>query len=146
MLVIDSEVDVIDFVRTLGQGDMTRCRDLVRNIARPGRSTEKNADIIATWNRQVRAYERRPDRLKSMGIGGLLLGTATKLAGAPDLVSLSAAVLPAIPAVLTYAQEELVGERASLGATIDSLNARLANVHRDAVLLARLKKLVKGME
>jgi hypothetical protein len=146
LLVVDSDVDVLDFVTTLGEGDMARFRGLVRGIARPGRPAEEIDDLVAKWNRQVRAYERRPDRLKSMGLGGLLLGTAAKLAGAPDIVSLSAAVLPGIPALLTYVQEDLVGERASLGTVLDGLNARLATVPREAVLLARLKKLVKGMK
>ena len=146
LLVIDSKVDVIDFVTTLGEGDMGRFHDLVRGIARPGRPPEEVSELVSMWNRQVRQYERRPDRVKSMRLGGLLLGTAAKVAGAPDLLSLSAAVLPALPALLTYVQEDLMGERASLGTVMDDLNARLAGVQRDAVLLARLRKLVKGMK
>jgi hypothetical protein len=75
-----------------------------------------------------------------------VLRTASKVAGAPDLVSLSTALLPYLSALLTHVQEDLMGERASLGIIMDSLNAKLANVPREAVLLARLKKLVKGMK
>jgi hypothetical protein len=81
-----------------------------------------------------------------MGLTGLLLGSAAKFLGAPDVVSLSAAVLPLLPAALTYVQEDIAGDVRSVSVAMDSLNARLATVQRDAVLLARLKKLVKGMK
>ena len=146
LLVIDNDADIIDFVTVLGAGDLARFRDLVSGLARPGRPPDEINELVAMWNGQVRQYERRPDRLKSMALGGLLLGAAAKVVGAPDLVALSAVVLPAIPALVTYAQEDLVGKSAALGTMIDGLNARLAGVHREAVLLARLKKLVKGMK
>ena len=64
----------------------------------------------------------------------------------PDLVSLSAAVGLFLPAALTYAQEEWVGASPGLGSAVDKMNAALAGVQPNAVLLARLKKLVKGMK
>lgn len=146
LLVVDNEVDVMDFVQELGNGDLARFRTLVRSIAAPDRTPEEIEEVIDLWNRQIRAYERRPDRLRSMGLTGLALGTISKMAGAPDLISLSATLLPMVPAGLTYLDEDLLKDRAALSSTIDAVNARLAGVHRDSVLLARMKKLVKGMK
>lgn len=146
LLVINNDVDIIDFVTALGEGDMARFRDLVRSLARPGRSEEECSELVDLWNRQVRRYDRKTDRLKSMGLAGLVLGPGTRLLGMPDIVSLSAAVLPFLPAALTLIQEELVGASPHLGAVVDKMNATLAGVQPHAVLLARLKKLVKGMK
>jgi hypothetical protein len=146
LLVIDGGIDIVDFVTAMGHGDLRRFRSLVRGLARPGRSPEEVAEIIEMWNGQIRAYERRPDRLKSMNLAGFSLGTAAKLLGAPDLLSLSAAILPTLPGALTLLNEELAGDVRSLSTTLDAVNARLASVHRDAVLLARMRKLVKGMK
>jgi hypothetical protein len=145
LLVIDDGVDVIDFVTSTGQGDLKRLRELVRGLARPGRTPEEIAEVIEMWNGQIRAYERRPERLKSMSLTGFALAAATKMIGAPELVSLSAAILPALPAALTLLNEEILGDVPMLSTALDTVNARLAGVHPDAVLLARMRKLVKGM-
>ncbi|KYF83887.1 hypothetical protein BE11_00125 [Sorangium cellulosum] len=42
--------------------------------------------------------------------------------------------------------EEVTGERAAVGRLLDGINARLANVQPNAVLLSRMRKLVKGMK
>jgi hypothetical protein len=146
LLVLDGGVDLIDFVTAMGEGDLKRFRELVRGLARPGRTSEEITEVVEMWNGQVRAYERRPDRLKSMNLTGFALGTASKILGAPDLVSLSAVLLPMLPGALTLLNEELLGDAASLAKALDAVNGKLAGVHRDAVLLARMKKLVKGMK
>jgi hypothetical protein len=51
-----------------------------------------------------------------------------------------------LPGALTLLNEELMGDTSSLSKALDAVNAKLAGVHRDAVLLARLRKLVKGMK
>ncbi|WP_437652349.1 hypothetical protein [Sorangium sp. So ce1182] len=146
LLVVNNDVDVIDFVSALGQGDLARFRSMVRGIARPGRSREECDEIVELWNRQVRQYDRKTDRLKSMGLLGLVLGPGAKLLEMPNIISVSAAILPLLPAILTFVQEDVVGAAPDLGAAIDAINARLAGVQTNAVLLARLKKLVKGMK
>ncbi|MBK8940870.1 MAG: hypothetical protein IPM79_25445 [Polyangiaceae bacterium] len=146
LLVVDSDVDVFDFIHELQAGDLARFRDLVRGVARPSRTAEESEEIVSMWNRQISAYERRPDRLKSMSLIGFALGAVSKFVGAPDLVSISAVVGAALPAALTLINEEVVGERASVGTIVDSVNARLANVQPGAVLLSRMRKLVAGMK
>lgn len=146
LLVVDSDVDVFDFVHELQAGDLARFRDLVRGVARPSRTAEEVEEIVSMWNRQISAYERRPDRLRSMSLVGFALGAVSKVLGAPDLVSISAVVGAALPAALTLINEEVVGERASVGSMFDNINARLANVQPGTVLLSRMRKLVAGMK
>jgi hypothetical protein len=145
LLVINNDVDIVDFITTFGSGDLARFRDLVRNLARPGRSKEECQELIDLWNRQVRRYDRKTDRIKSMGLVGLLLGSAARF-GMPDLVPVSAVVGLLLPAALTLTQEEWIGKSPELGMVMDGMNATLAGVQPNAVLLARLKKLVKGMK
>lgn len=143
LLVLDNDVEIFDFVRELGDGDLSRFRDLVTNLARPDRSAEERAEIIAMWNSQMRAYERRPERMKSMGIAGIALGLGGRVLGVPDVVSFSALFLPAI---LTQLHEDAGQSSRLVGTILDTLNALLANVQTDAVLLARMRKRVKGMK
>jgi hypothetical protein len=98
------------------------------------------------WNAQIRAYERRPDRLRSMSLVGFALGALSKVVGAPDLVSISSVVGAALPAALTLLNEEIVGERASVGSLLDKLNGGLASAEPNAVLLSRMRKRVAGMK
>jgi hypothetical protein len=146
LLVIDGGVDLVDFVTAMGQGDLKRFRQLVRGLARGSRTPEEISEVVRMWNSQIRAYERRPDRLKTMNLTGWALGAMSKAFGAPDLVSLSAAILPALPAALTFLNEELLGDVPSLSKSLDAVNAKLAGVRHEAVLLARMRKLVKGMK
>jgi hypothetical protein len=142
LLVIDNDVNVIDFVQAVGSGDLARFRKLVSGLARPGRSQDEVTELVSLWNSQLRAYERRPERFRTMGLSGIALGGLSKVVGAPDLISLSAALLPAL---ITYVNEDVVGEQPSVSVLLDEMNGKLAGVHRDAVLLARMRKLVKGM-
>jgi len=146
LLVVDSDVDVLDFIHELQVGDLARFRELVRGVARPSRTAEEIEEAVSMWSRQISAYERRPDRLRSMSLVGFALGALSKVIGAPDLVSISAVVGAALPAAITLLNEEVVGERASVGAIVDSANARLANVQPGTVLLSRMRKLVRGMK
>ncbi|MGK3966823.1 hypothetical protein WMF01_40285 [Sorangium sp. So ce1667] len=146
LLVLDNDVDVFDFVHELQAGDLARLRALVRGIARPSRTAEEIEDIVSMWNRQISAYERRADRLKTMSLAGFALGAVSKVSGVPDLVSISTVIAAAMPAALTILNEEVAGERASVGGFIDGINARLANVQPSAVLLSRMRKMVKGMK
>jgi hypothetical protein len=146
LLVVSSDVDVFDFLHEMQAGDLSRFRALVRGLAQPTRSAEEVKEIAAMWNAQIRAYERRPDRLRSMSLVGFALGALSKVVGAPDLVSISSVVGAALPAALTLLNEEIVGERASVGSLLDKLNGGLASAEPNAVLLSRMRKRVAGMK
>lgn len=142
LLVVDNDVDILDFVNELGTGDLSRFRELVAGLARPERKKEDRDELIAMWNSQVRAYERRPDRVKTMGLAGFALSAVANAVGHPNVLSVSGLLLPGL---LTYVQEDATAASRELGIILDAMNARLAGVTRDAVLLARMKRRVKGM-
>lgn len=146
LLVLDMDADVNSLVRDLGTGDLARFRTLVRDLAVPCRPQEELADLVRDWNDQVRRYSNRRDRVRSMGLVGAALGAATAL-GVPPLQALSAAL---VPALVTLFHEELAAVSASVGIALDEANAKLAMVsidsrpiHRDAVLLARMRTVTK---
>lgn len=140
LLVVESDVDVVAFVEETHNGDLARVRAMVTEIAHPERSMEELDELVAMWNRQVRAYESRANYLSVASISGAVLGLAALAPGMPTPISISAVLMPVL-ADLVGAEVQRVGtERASVGALIDRMHAWRTGVASGAVLLARVRK------
>lgn len=145
LLAFDNDTNVLEFVSELGKGDLARFRTLIREIASAERTPEEIAALLETWNAQVRQYERRPDRLKSFNIVGLLLAAGSTLSANVAVHSIVPLIALLLPFVLTKANEDTVREVPSVGAVFDWANATLAGTAPPAVLLSRMRKRVVGM-
>jgi len=146
LLAFDNHTDVLDFVTDLGSGDLARFRELVPSIARGSRPEAELRELVSAWNGQVRAYERKPDRVKTYGLAGLALAGASAASASETIRSVVPLVAPLIPFLTTKMTEDEVRDSPLVGRLLDWANATLAGTAPEAVLLSRLRKRVAGMK
>lgn len=139
LLAIDNDVPVVEFAKEFEGADINRFRVEVDRIARWNQDEEFLAEAISRFNAEVRQYERRPNRLRTMNLSGLAAATAAEAA-------------PAFPEPLRHVPLGvwLLGMAISLGGEAtkksgvagrlwDSANGRLARTTPRSVLLSRLR-------
>lgn len=150
ILTLDNDVPVVAFAKEFGSGDIDRLRDLVLGMARWNLDPETLQDAIDKFNAEIRQYERRPDRVRSLNIVSLIAAViAATLPAGPG----TDAVRRALPIsavlmnmLLVSLGEEVVAKNASLGALLDFINGRLAGQRPEAVLVSRVRKQIKIMK
>jgi hypothetical protein len=146
LLAFDNDTDVIDFVTTLGSGDLARFRELVPSIARGSRPEADLRELVSAWNSQVREYERKPDRIKAYGLAGIAMAGASAAASNDAIRSVIPLVAPLVPFLTTKLTEDLTRDSELVGRLLDWANGALAGTAPEAVLLSRLRKRVGGMK
>jgi hypothetical protein len=144
LLAFDNDTNVIDFVSDLGKGDLARIGPLIAGLANG--TTEESREKLRLWNAQVRHYERRPDRLRTFGVSGIVLAAASQLSSDGNIRSIVPLMAPLMPLLMTQLNEELVRDSAVVGALQDWANGALAGAAPGAVLVSRLRKRVAGMK
>lgn len=148
LLAIDNKVSVVDFAREFSSADIRRLRKLVSRLARENVDADFLRDAIATFNAEVRRYEKRPDLLKSLNVVGLFSAGAVA-AGCIDpsvqkLVPLAGIVLGFL---VNRMLDEAPRYSAVAGGVIDFCNSVLTGrMNPDAVLVARVRKDVARMK
>jgi hypothetical protein len=145
LLAIDNDTNVFEFVTEIGKGDFARFGRVVGDFAGTG-TDEEIAEKVRMWNAQVRHYERRPDRLRSFGVGGIVLAAASQFSPNETLRSAVPLLVPFMPLLVTQFSEELVRDSAIAGRLADWANGALAGAAPEAVLLSRMRKRVAGMK
>ncbi|WP_434041324.1 MULTISPECIES: hypothetical protein [Sorangium] len=146
LLAFANDTDAVEFAKELGNGDLYRFRGLVASIVKPGRSAEEIEEIVRAWNAQVRHYNRSPDRVRSFGIGGIVLSAIALGKALPGADQVVPFVTPFLPLITTKLVEDLAPRYASVGHALDEANATLARAAPPAVLLARMRKRILGMK
>jgi hypothetical protein len=155
MLSIDGDSDIVEFARTLGAADIRRFRELVHRTCRENLDPDFLQQRLTEFNREVRAYERHPDRWRSWNVLGLLgalvpvvVGAASGPAGPQALASLRSAVplgLWMLQFMLALLGEDYVHKNKAVGTLLDSVNAVMARGSPDAVLVCRMRKHLKAL-
>ncbi|WP_147451933.1 hypothetical protein [Corallococcus sp. CA041A] len=145
ILAFDNDTNVVEFATQLGDGDLTRFRDMLLNLGSSTADVEGQKEIIRLWNEQVRHYERRPDRLKSFNIAGIALAGASALSPNETISKIVPIVSLFVPMMMTLLLEDKVRENPHIGELLDWANATLAGTHPNAVLLSRMRKRISGM-
>jgi hypothetical protein len=143
LLTFDSDTDVLDFVRDLGDGDLTRARKILSGLSKLDETTAREA--IDLWNSQIRSYERRADRLTGFNIAGILLAAASQ-ASPNETVRNAVPILALLtPGLMTYLRQELASDSRVAGSLSDWANSALAGTAPDVVLVSRMRKKIAGM-
>jgi hypothetical protein len=146
LLAFDNDTSVTELSAELGRGDLGRFRTLVRDIVVSSTSAEDLKERVRTWNLEVRRYERRPDRVRSFNLFGVLAAaTASMVSGSETLKSIVPVVALALPYLLTKTNEDLIQRTPLLGTIMDWANGNAAGTPTRAVLLSRMRKRVRGM-
>jgi|GEM_PF-3436492 len=148
LLALDSSVSVVDFAREFASSDINRLRELVHKLATENVDPDYLAAAIENYNREVRAYERRPDQLKAVNIVGLFSAGAVA-AGAVDPSVQN--VVPLAGMLLGFVLNQIIGELPRFstagGNVVDFLNSALSGrMQPDAVLVARARKEVARLK
>ncbi|MDA8153507.1 MAG: hypothetical protein M0003_12525 [Acidithiobacillus sp.] len=149
ILAIDNDVPVLDFAEEFSSVTIRRLRDFVFNISKDNLDKESLDSAIRSFNREVRHYEKRADRLKYVDIVGLLAGGLTA-AGAvvnPDIARMIPLAGQILGILLRIAVDEAPRRYEDAGRIVDFLNAVLAfQSNSDAVLVARARKDVAALK
>jgi hypothetical protein len=149
LLAVDSDVPLVPFAKELASDDINRLRACVQGLASWNLDRDYMGDAVDKFNAEVRRYERRTDRLRSLNVVGFVASAA--LAGASaaspsfrQAIGPFASLGPAMASGLfLLVREQLASASPKLSAAIDHANAMLAGVPANAVLVSRLRKEVK---
>lgn len=143
ILSIDSDAPVVEFAKSFKSGDISRLRKLIFEISSNCKSIEDAESIVRAFNRDVRNYENKSERLGEWKISGFLqaaLGFAGAVADAdkPE-IGLALAGIP-----LAFWLIDVLNSKRHrseiLGNAIDRLEGILMRSKPDAVLVAKMKK------
>jgi hypothetical protein len=145
LLAFDGDTDIVEFTTELGRGDLGRFRNLVQGIAQGFHTRDEVREQVQMWNKAVRQYERRPDRVRSFNLLGILLAATSMMSSNETLRTAVPIVSLLLPYLLTKANEDAIRESPALGSVLDWANGNAAGVAPEAVLLARMRKRVTGM-
>lgn len=149
ILAVDNDVPLLPFATELAGPDIDRLREVVLRVAAWNVDLDYQREAIAKFNAEVRRYERRYDRLRSLNIVGFgaSVGMATATAMDPTLGSTLgplASLGPALAAGLfLLAKEELAARSGAFASALDFTNGLLAGVRPEAVLVSRLRREIK---
>jgi len=146
LLAFDNDTDIIEFTTELGRGDLGRFRSLVRDIAQEAQTKDEIRESVRRWNEEVRRYDRRPDRVRSFNLLGVLLTAASMMSGNTALAQVVPVVALLLPYLYTKANEEAIRESSTIGSLLDWANGNAAGTRPQAVLLSRMRKRVAGMQ
>lgn len=148
LLGLDNDVPVVDFAREFVGADVQRLRRAVRDITIWNQDDDMLERAIEAYNRDVRQYEKRPDRLKTFNVVGMVPAIAAA-AAFPELLGPYGRFLPLglwMLGVLITSNTEPKHQGPAVGRLIDYVNALLAAETPRAVLLSRLRKQVKALK
>jgi hypothetical protein len=149
ILAVDNDVPLVPFATELASHDIERLREEMRRIAAWNLDADHLRDAIEKFNAEVRRYEHKADRLRTLNVAGFAasVGTAVALAGSEALrhtVGPFASLGAALAAGLFHmARENMTAASPSLSAAMDYANACLGGVRPEAVLVSRLRKELK---
>ncbi len=147
VLALDGDVPLLPFARDFGSGDVERLRALVLKMAAENIDEDFLLEAIDKFNADVRAYERRPDRLRSLGILSLVAASLlSALPASSPVRQFAPFAAPLLTALVTLAGEEFGAKFSSVGMLLDFMNGALAGQRQEAVLVARVKKDLKVLK
>jgi hypothetical protein len=144
-LLAVNDAPLVDFANSFGGGDIERLRVILQDMVAGCGSSDDLERAIADFNREVRHYASRADRLLRVDI----------LAFIANLVALAMGTsVPAEATIgmilskgwLTSLTEDRAATNATVGRALDSLNAKLAGVRTDVVPVCRMKKQLSSLK
>jgi len=148
ILSIDSEVPIIDFASSFGSSDIERLRKALFDLKREGTTSEDIEDLIRKFNNDVRNYEQNERKHASWDISGLI-GAISAIGGVAIGQLHPEAVLPleSIPLALWLCNrlDTFRGHNELVGTVLDKISALATKTSPEAVLVARLKRNIKGL-
>ncbi len=142
LLAIDNDAPVLDFAEEFSSATISRLRELVLKLARENPTPDAMEDAIRSFNADVRRYEKRPDRLRSVNLVGML----ADIAGAsgvlhPTMERIVPLAGNVVSSMLAIAIEEMPRRYEAPGKIVDFLNSALAGqTNAGTVLVARTRK------
>ncbi len=149
ILAINNNVPVIDFAEGFSTVTISRLRKFILNISKESSDAESLESAIRSFNREVRHYENRADRLQRVDIVGLLAGVAVAsgVVVNPDIARMAPLAAPILGFLLGIAIDEAPRRYEGAGAIVDFLNSVLTcRNNPDAVLIARARKDVAALK
>lgn len=149
ILVIDNDVPVLDFAENFSSATINRVRKFILKIIEDNPTTESVEAAIRSFNKEVRHYEKRADRLQRVNIIGFLAGLAVASGEVvnPDIARLVPLVGEALGFFLRTFIDKAPRRYERVGAFVDFLNSVLAGrKNPDAVLVAHTRKDVAALK
>lgn len=147
LVALDGDMPILPFAREFSSTNIDRLRRLVLDLTTQNVDAASLRAAIDQFNADVRHYESRSDRLKSLNVVGLLAASATA-AGIVDpelqrIVPLAGALLGFL---INQSFSELQRSTVSLGKVIDWADSFLAGrPNAAAVMVSRVRKELKGI-
>jgi hypothetical protein len=145
LLAIDSDAPLKEFATHFRGGDIERFRMLVTDLAKWNQDAGHLQCEIERFNAEVRQYERRPNRLRTMSVASLVAATAAQVAPILPPQLQPWAHLPfgmCLLSSLVGLASEATPRSAVVGRLWDRANGLLAQSPPRAVLVSRLRQQV----
>lgn len=143
LLAIDSDAPLKEFATHFRGGDIERFRALVTDLAKWNQDEGQLQVEVERFNAEVRRYERRPNRLRTMSVASLVAATAAEAAPVlpPELKHLAHLPLGVwLLGTLIGRAAEATPKSALLGSLWDRANGLLAQAPAKSVLVSRLRQ------
>lgn len=143
ILSIDSDVPVVEFAESFGNGDIERLRRTIFEITNNNTIPDNLDDLIRNFNAEVRKHESRINRIAKWEISGFikdglgLLG-ALQIPENPEL-GYTLATLP-LASRFYKVLDNHRSDSEFIGEILDGFSAFFMRTQPGAVLVARLKK------
>jgi hypothetical protein len=148
LLALDNDVPVVEFATDFKGADVARLRHLINEMAAWNQDDATLESAITRFNREVRRYERHPDRLKTLNLVGLVPAAATAVC-MPESLGPWGKFVPLglwlIGALISTGLEPTAKGPVG-GRLLDYANGLLATKTPNAVLVSRVKKQIRGMK
>ncbi|WP_143195692.1 hypothetical protein [Archangium sp. Cb G35] len=141
LLAIDNDAPVIEFATAFSSGEINRLRQLLSRMTETNPDPVFLNDAVRDFNKTVKAYERRAEKLKNFQVAAL--------AGAFAALALPAdsAIKQFVPLGVWFLGQLLVGSWAArgnlTGKFLDAIRGAPNLSQGDVVFISRLKKSLK---
>jgi hypothetical protein len=136
ILAVSNDEPILNFVESLGRGDIARLGKLINDISNHASSKEEVETVTQDFNKMIRSYSSRTSVLDSFEIMGIIDLVPSLIGGQiPSYIPGGALIWR----LLNKEVENKKGDDALIGSIFDSINAvlRLSNPH--AVLIHRIR-------
>lgn len=149
ILAIDSDAPLVEFATGFRGGDVDRFRELVRTFADATEDERELAAELNRFNAEVKRYESRANRLRTLNIGSAIVAASGEIA--PHLPGNLEALrhLPLavwLLGVLIGLGAEPTSKSSPVGHLLDYANGSLAGTSPKAVLVSRVRQQLKAVD
>lgn len=147
ILSVSNTVPAVPFAKEFGSSDVRRLRSIVRDMAKWNQHPSFLNEAIEAFNADVRQVEQRQEYLRALTLDRIAPATATATAAILSHVDPATSFGVLISSgILVGAARAFAGKNIAIGKIVDFIDGALVGKKSDAVLVARVRKQLRGLK